>query len=387
VHRSRLFVLLPFLAGAVAACSADTAADADSSDSDVQPIVDAHTFVVTATAGQDVDIADTELRFTRAGHEDLLARRHGDVIVSTAGFARRVDAVKDDGDRIVVSTELASLEELFVQGGMKEALDPAAQQDGPPGQIKTQSLTMPLLSFALAGVRLDGTPFGSLAITDGEFSFQPHVDVEAKVKNRALDHFLLRAEGDVHASVHVSFDLHKQPYTTTGLFLGRPGRVIASASPVTTIVWIGTVPVLLTVKLELLVGGALEISGEASGDETFTVDASLAAGAEYSDHAWHNVGGASFSSTPIGHTTVPVHTLAGDVTLTGRVTLLIYELAGPFAALQVYGGIGKEGDLDTSQWFGQVGVRGMFGGRVEILGRAIGGYEVQLFDEKAKFDL
>jgi len=147
------------------------------------------------------------------------------------------------------------------------------------------------------------------------------------------------------------------------------------------------VPVLLTLNLELLVGGKLEVVGEAVGDETFTVDASLAAGAEYKNHEWHNVGGVSFSSTPVGHASVPVHTLAGDVTLTGRVTLLVYELAGPFVSLQAYGGIGHEGDGSGEDWFGQVGVRGMFGGRVEILGRALGGYEVQLFDEKAKFDL
>ena len=382
----RLFLSLGLsLLAFVSACSADSASE-DAASADLAPIVDSHTLVVEATPGQDVEIAPDSLRFTRAGHEDLFARQPGDVLVSRAGFARRITGVRADGDHILVQTSTASLEDLFVQGNLNQSLDPEAS-DAPATVVHTQGLSLPIMRFVLSGIHLDGSPFGSLEISDGEFSFQPHVDVGVKIKNRALDHFILRAEGDAHASVHTRFNLHRPAYTASGTLLGRGGWTVASATPVTTIVWVGSVPVLLTVKLELLVGYGLEVTGDAIGDETFSVDTALSAGAEYTDHAWHNLGGATFKAGPTGHATVPMHSLAGDVTLTGRVTLLVYELAGPFVALQAYGGIGHDGDGTTGQWFGHVGVRGLFGGRIEVLGRAIGGYEVQIFDEQSKFDL
>jgi hypothetical protein len=384
VRRLFLGSVLSILAG-VTACSADSAPE-DTSSADVEPIVDSHTLVVEATAGKDVDIGNDSLRFTRTGHEDLFTRHPGDILVSKAGFARRITGVRPDGDHILVSTAAASLEDLFVQGDLKQTLGPGAA-DTPATVVHTQGLTLPVLRFVLNGVRLDSSPFGSFEISDGEFSFQPHLDVGVKIKNRALDHFILRAEGDAHASVHTRFNLKRPPYTATGLMLARGGWPVASAEPVTTIVFVGGVPVLLTVKLELLVSYALELTGDAIGDETFSVDTSVAAGAEYRDHAWHNLGGVTFKAGPVGHATVPMHSLAGDITLTGRVTLLVYELAGPFVALQAYGGIGHEGDGAGGQWFGQVGMRGLFGGRVEVLGRAIGGYEAQIFDQKAKFAL
>jgi hypothetical protein len=95
---------------------------------------------------------------------------------------------------------------------------------------------------------------------------------------------------------------------------------------------------------------------------------------------WRNLASKSVSLTRGGTTSMASHSVSGDITLTARLDVSFYELAGPYVGLQAYAGAKHEGSSDASGWFLQNGLRGGAGAQVAVFGHSVAGYQAVLFD-------
>jgi hypothetical protein len=378
------------LAGAVAAvavmagCAAAT--PGDGSDASTEAIVRETTFVVEATPGDDVAVEADRLVFRHAGHEDLLQRHVGDVVACGGGdgFLRRVAGVHEDADTIVVDTSPASLEDAVEQGRVREHVIASAA-----GDLAPQGLMSGTVKLAVPPTHISLGEHGSLDVEQGELDYTPDLDVDLLVRHGAVERLKVVAGGAATASLHVKFDLHKQMGSATGLWvrLNGPGVVLAQLPAIHAVVWVGYVPVVVAVRTQLLLGHTLEVGGDASGELDLDLGAALRAGLARENGQWQAIGSGSFQIAPHGSVRSPTNAVAGDVTLTARVAVSFYEVAGPYVGLQAYAGIGHEQSPAGDDWFGQLGIRGVAGVEAGLFGKAVAGYQVDAFDRAVKVAL
>src|SRR5207244_670036 len=128
---------------------------------------------------------------------------------------------------------------------------------------------------------------------------------------RRMERMRLVVGGTATSKLKVKYHIVRPPYSGNGLTVhfGEPGKKVAEAPPRYVLVWIGGVPVVLVIRVELLVGYLLEVGGDVSGETSFTGTGSVSAGVTY-DGAWHDVatsslrasidGAPSFASTSLG---------------------------------------------------------------------------------------
>ncbi|HSO37756.1 MAG TPA: hypothetical protein VLT33_34755 [Labilithrix sp.] len=366
-----------------AACAAP--AEEEAVDDDVAAVVRPRTVVVSATPGDDVRVEPDRLVFRRVGHEDLLARRPDDVLVCGTGdgFLRRVRSVHGADGAIVVETSPASFDDAIEQGRVRKRL--AA---GGGSTLATEDLGQSPPETALVPERFTGEA-GGVELVEGHFSYHPDIDVDLLVRGGEVKSARVLASGTASAGMKVRFDLHRPGALPIGSFvrIGEPGWKLASLPPYRTVAWVGQVPVIVVVRVELLLGYLLQIGGDVRGEVALDVAASLAAGLELRDGAWRSLGSSTLDMKPGAHVDVTRRVLAGDVTLTAQLSVSFYDLAGPTVALQAYAGIGHEGGAGHDEWFGQVGLRSLVGVEVAIFGTAVGGYRASPFDRQRRISL
>lgn len=376
----RRFLGLVASAALLAACGGGPDEGAEEA---IEAIVRPTTFVVDAKAGDDVEVKADRLVFRRAGHEDLLEHRAGDVVASSAGFLRRVVAIRDEGDAIVVDTAPASIEDAIEQGRVRGHV--VADQSGglaPQGLTDAVKLVVPPTHVPLGAA-------GSIDVVAGELDYKPELDVDLLVRRGAVQRLKVVAGGSATAKMRVRFDLHKDA-DAGGPWLhldGKNGMELASVPAVRTIVWIGAVPVVITVRMQLLLDHEIDVSGDASGELALDLGAGLRAGIARENGEWQSIGSSNFHIAPQGTVSSPANTVAGNVTLQARVAVSFYELAGPYVGLEAYTGIGHESTPAGQNWFGQLGIRGLAGVEAGLFGKAVAGYQVQVFDRHVRVPL
>jgi hypothetical protein len=160
----------------------------------------------------------------------------------------------------------------------------------------------------------------------------------------------------------------------------EPGKVIAQAPEKFVLLWVGGVPVVAVVKVQLLLGWLLEVGGEVSGESTFSAHGNVSAGLSY-DGAWHDLSTSTLSVSALGPATFASTSFGGDVTLSARLTVSFYDLAGPWVELQGYTGVGRETKGSDADIYGELGLRGMAGVEAAPFGKLVVGYQSVLFDK------
>ncbi len=384
--RSLLHWIVLFASASLGACAAPPAGD-DATSDDVAPLVQSNVRVLDAEPGVDVEVHDTELVGSRTRLPALAAAVPGDILVSGrgAGFLRRVRSVRNDGDNVVAQTEPASLEDVFHQVHVRGAINGDAAAAGPaatPG-IGMRGVRLELPKLALQGKRIAVGHRGEIEIVDGDFAFQPQLDFDLAMHGGKIGHIKVLAAGESNARLHVRYHLTKPSDVQSGAFasLSGDGTSVLETPPYYAVFWAGVVPIVVSVRARLIAGFELLVGGEVDGEQDVSADGSVSAGLEYADGGWRNLSSKSLSLSRAGGTTTFVsHSVSGDVTLTARLDVSFYELAGPYVGLQAYAGVKHEGNADGSGWFLQSGLRGLAGAEVAVFGKSVAGYQSVLFD-------
>jgi hypothetical protein len=363
-----------------AGCAGDPAGD-EATDADLAPIVRSRVHVLAGDLGDEVKVDTDALVATGARACELAERAEGDVVVSESGFARRVKRVSRDGDRVVVATEPASLEDLFEQARLHHDSTRDDQHDvGSPG-IAPKTVDVELAPMALRGRKIP-VGEGFVEIMDGELAFRPRLDLDVVLRRGRIDRFRVSASGEAHARLHTRWDLKRDfVQGTAGVHLGNGGTPLVESPPAFFVVWAGSVPVVLSVRAKLLAGWDVDVGGETSGEDDVRVDGSAAAGISY-DGAWHTTSSKSLDVRHESRSFRLTGSFAGDLLLTARLEISIYELGGPYIGLQAYSGFRHDGNDMRSGWTAERGLRGLAGAQVAPLGRSLVGWQGIVFDAR-----
>jgi hypothetical protein len=190
----------------------------------------------------------------------------------------------------------------------------------------------------------------------------------------------------------VKYHITRPPYVGTGVTVrfGEPGKLVGEAPPQYALVWVGSVPVVIVVKTQLFVGYLLDVGGDVSGESAFTANGSLSAGVSY-DGSWHDLDGSTLKVSASGPPEFASLTLGGDVTLTAKLSVSLYDVVGPWVELQAYAGLGRESgtaaSLGSADVYGEIGLRGLVGVEAAPFGKLVVGYQDMLFDENLHIPL
>lgn len=373
------FVLL---LAAVTACA--PAGGGEEVGEDIAPVVRPTTFVVAATPGDDVRVDAAQLVFRRAGHEDLLARHAGDVLACSGGegFLRKVKAVRAAGDDVIlVDTLPAGLGDALSQGRIHDRI---ATSEADTKSLYPLGVGGALLRLPFSG-RVPMGSTGAIDVEEGHLAFDPDVDVDFAVKDGTLSSARFVVSGKADASLRAKLDIHRPSHVVDGtLFrLGEPGWKLASAPPIRRVVMVGWLPVVVSVRLDLYLEYLVELSGDVSGEIDLDVSSALRGGVELTAGEWRGIGEGSFDLGHQNGVVVSRRVFGGDLVLSTRLSVQVYEAAGPFLTFDAYGGVASEHAGDLGDVYGRLGIRSRAGVEASLFGATLG-YQVALFDRSTR---
>lgn len=384
-------LVFSLLAGACAWVAGCAAAEPEADDeASTAAIVQSQVHVLDAEPGTDFELQEDRIIASRERFAELEGYAAGDVIVSgkAAGLLRRVRSHRIEGANIIVETEPATLEDVFKQVHLSGSIDERHAQ-GKSG-LAPQGLTLKLPMLDFEDHRIEIGQGSVIELVDGKFSFEPSLDFDLRMRDGKLDHFKMIASGKTDGKLHVRYHLHRPPGVGSGAFIRTDdGYPIVEAPPYYTVFMAGYVPVVIAVRMRLLANWALTAGGDVDGDQSVQGNGAVTTGLEYNDGQWKNVGSHALSVSTLGAPNVPDHQVSGDITLTARLDVSFYDLAGPYVGLQAYAGVGHQGSANgsggastspTGGWFTEEGLRGLAGAQVSVFGKGLVGYEAVLFD-------
>lgn len=338
-----------------------------------------------------VSVSDDLSTFTFSQMTPELAELEaGDVMVSDVadmapyGILRKVTGVTQTGDDVIVSTNIATLEDAIEQGAVdiSRRLTPAdiltaTTQAGVSLRGPAVATIEDSFFFELKDVVLyddDGdlsTTYDQLK-ANGSLEFAPDFDFGFRVEDQTLRElaFVLNVEERTELEFVVEVDvLSVEAYYEIALLnLG------------TVTVFVGPVPVVFLIQMPVYLRG----DGDLTVGATTSVvqEATFSAGLRYGDGAWSPVAelNNSFTFEP------PTPSIG--IELKGYVDpplqILLYGVAGPFAAANPF--LKLEADaFEDPWWMLSAGIDVTVGVKIEVLGRSLGdhtetviGYEVVL---------
>jgi hypothetical protein len=341
---------------------------------------DPRVFVVEATPGVDVTVTPDRLVFQLAGHEDLLARQPGDILVCShgAGFIRGVASVTSADATIDVMTTPAELGDAIIDGTTSDSSD----LDDLQGQWKMDGKWDGVLPFdgllEIGDTTILGNGDVTVSLKDVHLSFKPTVSLDLDIRGRRVTYFKAVAQGTLATGMTVAV-------TTTGNVAVREEKELWKSTPKTFVQWVGPVPVVEVVQLSFGVGVEVDAEGAAATEVGGNVTGSLTAGAtyDYYDGGWQAVGERSLSVVPVAQLTEGDADLAFSLYLYGQLDVMFYDVAGPFIYVAPY--VGVSHTVGEPGWSRSLGVYGAWGGQVEIFGENVAGFEAELFDFSKDF--
>ncbi len=313
--------------------------------------------------------SDGTLRFS--AETPLLAQLEpGDVLVSEpiagaapSGFLRKVVSKRNEGGGVVLEAEQAQLTDAVTraQGSFSARLKPdgAAPQNALPGVVATQAAGFDF-SYNFNEVLLDADP---LDITlSGTFSFNATLDLVVNIDWDGI----LPPEPFVDV-FEVSVLLEEQVDTTlsaVGDYSFKDETTLAVIDVATHTFFIGPVPVVIDVDIEIFVGAYGEVGGRMLA--TATQNASLDVGARYTKaKGWQDIW------TPSATSDVPRPGLEGSASArayTGaRLAVGLYS--APTAAGTLTARLFVEGDAAFPRdptWCVYGGYNASYGYRVQL---------------------
>jgi hypothetical protein len=342
--------------------------------------------VLDGEPGVDLELHESSVAGSRARFPQLAAAAPGDVLISgrAAGFLRRVRSIRVDGDSVVADTEPASLEDVFEQVHVRGAIN--GSEAPAPGATTTAGLAPRTVRLALPRLSLEGRRLAighgsEIEIVDGDFDFQPELDFDLTMHRGKVEHLKVLASGESRARLHVRYHLAKPVEPGSGLFVHmESGTPLLETPPSYAVFWAGSVPIVVSVRARLLANWELHVGGDVTGEQDVRADGSVSAGLEYAGGGWRNLASKSLALSHAGTTVLTSHAVAGDVTLTARLDVSFYEVAGPYIGLAAYAGVKHTGSSAGSGWSLENGLRGVAGAQVAVFGKTLVGYESVLFD-------
>ena len=400
---------------ALAACTA-ASSDDDGVDISSDALVAGHGGI----AGP-VKVEPTRLVIQRAGNEALLESA-GRVLVgapqSTSGnaygFLRRVTSAKETGDgHIAIETTNAALGDVVKSGSLHTAHD-----------LEPSSLVIHPMSNGSAtpsGKGLD-IKLGETVIEDshhhfkdptrllpvGEFDisrkvvlknaavhFEPTIELDLAMAGGHLSRLDAVAKGSLEASFAMSIDdsfsveidrnaqyretlkdTFRHPPISVTLFQTEPY--------VLPVQFIGWVPVIETVRFRVALECDADLLSQLHMDTGSTLKSTAAFGVRYRNGEWKPVAEPTFDANP---TLSMAHkgSIQGSCGLRTEVGFFLYDLAGPTLSITPYLDFKVSDDTKTVKgwdWSATPGIRGAFGGELQVFGHEVVRADIALFDKR-----
>ena len=313
----------------------------------------ANAALVQLQPDETVQMNDATLTFPLPGHQDLLAKQPGDILVSADGngFLRKVVSVAQVGDTIVLQTETVGLDEVVLDGEF------ANSAVGVSGKSDWLGPGLDDVNVSFDNASIYGLANAEVKVLSGNLTFHPNLDVGLKISGGALQQFSLVAAGEVDAALQVQVTAH-------GTVGGSVERQLWSSPPRPFVQWIGWFPVVEVVTISTGVGVSANIQSDTTLTLGATAQANVTAGIRFQDGAWHLVGDSRINFTPTA-------TAAGgddgtssvDVYAYVRVDVMFYNLAGPYLGVYPYVGIDSTDGNAGGHW----GTAALTGGSLTFL--------------------
>jgi hypothetical protein len=341
---------------------------------------DPRVYVVDATPGVDVTVEADRLVFVLSGHEDLLQRQAGDVLVCSngTGFIRAVVSVESADGSITVATTSAVLGDAIIDGTASDSSDMADME----GQWQMDGKWDGVLPFdgmlEIGDTTIIGNGDVDVSMKDVSVRFKPSVNLDLDIRDRRVTYFEAVASGTVEAAMTVAV-------TTSGNVSVRQDKELWKSSPKVFVQWIGWVPVVEVVQLTFGVGVEVASEGAATTELGGSVKGTIKAGATYDYYGsgWKAVGSRSVTIVPVAQLTEGDASIDFSVYLYGQLDVMFYDVAGPFIYVAPY--VGVSHTFGEPGWERSLGIYGAWGGHVEIFGETMLGFESQLFDFSKTF--
>lgn len=341
---------------------------------------DPRVFVVEATPGVDVTVEPERLVFRLAGHEDLLRRQAGDILVCSngTGFIRAVVSVSSADGSITIPTTPAVLGDAIIDGTATDSSDLSDME----GQWKADGKWDGVLPFdgmlEVGNTTVIGNGDVNVSLKDVSIRFKPSVNLDLDIRERRVTYFEAVASGTVDASMTVDV-------STTGNIVVRQDKELWKSTPKVFVQMVGVVPVVEVVQLTFGVGVEVASEGAATTELGGSVNGTIKAGAvyDYYGSGWKAVGERSVTVVPMAKLTEGDASIDFCVYLYGQLDVMFYDVAGPFIYVAPY--VGVSHTFGEPGWSRSLGVYGAWGGHVEIFGETMLGFESELFDFSKPF--
>lgn len=289
----------------------------------------------------DVVADDATVSVQRAGNEGVTP---GAIVISSAGdgLIRGVAAVHDSGDRLVLDTVPASLDDAVIDGDVAGSL---ALSDG-----KADTYGLGQISFDLRDREVLSNEYLAVTVTHASFTATPTIDLDLSMRHRSLEHFAAVLNGQLDGSLDVEIAALKG--------ITHPTIPLWKSTPQVFVQWVGLVPVVETATLSVGLRLDTTARGEASVHLRGEAHISLSGGVTYD-------AGDGFSPVATFDHSLSVDRVTGtrlddiDVRayLYTQVDVKFYGVAGPFIDAGPY--------IDTH---GRAGVFAEVGGSIKAFG-------------------
>ena len=407
----------------LAACLALAACAAEASDEGAEFSSDA---LVEGHGGikGPVQVEPDRLVILREGNESLLGSA-GRVLVGAPqreannpyGFLRRsVSAKIIDEGHIAIATEEASLGDAVNTGSVHASHDlaPSAMRIVPTSNASATQSSGKGIDVSIGETTLLDfhtkfhDPTRLLPVSDFDISrvvkltraqvhFEPSIDLALSIRSGKLERFDAVARGALEASFALSID------TKTSINLDRNAAYRETlkgsfrAPPISVTLfetepyilppqWIGFVPVVETVRFRVVLECGVDITSESHAEAGASLKSSASFGARYRNGAWLPAEKPTFEATPTFVMTQR-GSVAGSCGIRSEVGFYFYDLAGPTLSVTPYLDFDVQSSPRGYDFRATPGIRGAFGGRVQVLGWSLLRSDLVLFDVRSKSHL
>ncbi|HEY3352559.1 MAG TPA: hypothetical protein VGQ83_04875 [Polyangia bacterium] len=342
---------------------------------DAETKTDPRVFLLKGTPGVDFQVEPDRLIFPVGGYEDLLGRQPDDILVASSGTGlfRAVVSVSSADGSITVLTRPAELGEAVIDGTASQAAD-TNDMDGRWSMDGKFDGVLPFDgSLEIGDTTILGNGDLDASITDAHIHFKPNFHLDLDVHSRRVTYFEAIAEGSLEARLTARVQ-------TMGNVAVRQDKELWKSSPKIFTQWIGPVPVIEVVQLSFGVGVEVGAEGAATFEGGGSLTTTLRAGAVYDYYTtgWRGVGEKQVTVVPLGKLTEGDATIDVSVYVYGELDIKFYDVAGPFLYVAPY--VGVSHTVGEPGWEPAIGIFGAWGGKVEIFGHSLAGFEKELFD-------
>lgn len=336
-----LFVVL-LLPGVLVACgTAGGGGGGGTESAPVPTIIDEDTTVI----GGDGDatsferVGDTLVFDDPAAAADIEV---GDVLVSAEGegLLRQATAIRTVDGRVEVDTADAVLTQAIESGSVETTLNLGQAPDGQSlgmqnAVLRPQAFEPIAYDFAqeLFNGTVDHPELGSasllIEISEGAFVFTPDIDLDFVIQESALESFSLVASGELSLDAELHVNASGAVAESGSVMVVPAGKDYLYRHVFTQ--WIGWVPVVEVVTVDLELGYVAEASTELDVTTSAGATASLNIGAKYDSGDWTAI------TTEDGF-----ETRFEAPAATARIEGFGYVYAKPILSVELYGVAGPE---------------------------------------------